>query len=86
MQDVKAAHRFGCDAVIFMIFNNFTAEEVRARSKESCSKKNRTLLINYYPHSQATDGHEFSGYSKGGLCEAEYGRGYATVVDQGMGD
>lgn len=58
-QDAAAANKHGCDAVVFMVFNNFTAEE-------------------------ATDGHEFSGHSRGGLCESEYGRGYAAVVDQGF--
>jgi len=33
---------------------------------------------------QSTEGHEFSGLAKGGMCETRFGRGWTVVVDQGF--
>jgi len=59
--DVQSVVGYGCDAVVFLVFNKFSSD---------CETQ--------------TYGHEFGGYSLGGMCEQAQGRGFSVIVDQGF--
>ena len=42
------------------------------------------LIFNDYSTSTQSTGHKYVSFSEGGPCEAQYGTGYAAIVDQGF--